>query len=132
MITLIAKWYVKEGSQARAVAALKALRSSFWTGRRASSASRQAVRKWRLVVPQSAGQPPVEQLHVLPALDIPGKVLSHAVEHQALPGGFVLVGVEGGIEGPAQALGRVVLEDEAGTLAGRGVEGLDGIGQAAG
>src|SRR6185312_1995659 len=76
-------------------------------------------------------QPPV-QLHVLLALFVPGEVLRHAVGHQFFPGGAVGVGVEGVVEGPAQAGGDEVIEDDAGALAGGGVEELDGVGEAAG
>src|SRR5690606_37001323 len=75
-----------------------------------------------------AGQPGVKFL-VLRSLDAPGVVLGHSVAHQLLPDLLVLVDVERGGDRPGHRVGVVVLEDEAGPLAGGRVVELHGIRQ---
>src|SRR5262245_59417400 len=73
-------------------------------------------------------QAPVE-LDVLLALHLPGEVLGHSVLHEGAPGLLVRVGAERQVEGPGEAVGREVLEDEAGAAACGLVPGLDGVGE---
>src|SRR6478609_5406506 len=80
---------------------------------------------------RSSCQPLVE-LHVLPPLHVPGEIPRHAVDHHPLPEDGLVEGVEGAVERPDQTFGGEMIEDETGALARGGIEGLDGVGEAAG
>src|SRR3954471_11630450 len=67
---------------------------------------------------------PLVQLHVLPPLYVPREIPRHAVDHHPLPEDGLVEGVEGAVERPDQTFGGKVIEDEAGALAGGGIEGL--------